>query len=176
MADAPEEKKDDKKPPEKRSMLVWIIIGVIILIEIPVMFFIIKVTRPKDPVELAAQATADSLAAVSKMATEVGVTYETPVEAIVNIAQTGGDRYLKVRLLLEFDDDKYPDSPLLLTSRLPHIKNILIEVLSTMTLQDLADVSAKSRIKNVFMTRVNAMLPAKKVQLSNVLFDEYLIQ
>src|SRR6056297_584404 len=115
----PEEKDNAQQQPEKDAgkdaagkkggkMLLWIIIGTILVVEIPVMYVVIQATRPKSPEEISAARQADSLKTVTKQKTVMGATTETPIEAVVNIMGTDGDRYLKVAVVFEYDNAQYP--------------------------------------------------------------------
>lgn len=162
---------------KKRKMLLFIIIGAIIVLEIPVMLILINVTRPKSPDEIAASERADSLRTAMQAATSMGATTaENPIEVIVNIAGTDNERFLKIKTIFEFDDKAYPKLAEDLVVRQPKLKNVLLEMLSKMTLMELNEPTSKERIRKEYMRLVNGILPESVGQVSNVLLDEFIIQ
>ena len=183
MADEKEQVKegaqvvDEAAVEKKRRMLLIVIIAAIVLVQIPVMFVLISITRPKTPEEIAAVARADSLRAVVQMATIMGATTsDNPIEAIVNIAGTDNERYLKVTVLFEYDNRAHPRLGDELAIRGPRLKTILLEMLSKLTLMELNEPTSQERIRKEYLQLVNGVLPESAGRVSNVLLDEFIIQ
>jgi flagellar basal body-associated protein FliL len=161
---------------KKSNMLVWLIIAAIVVLEFPVMFFLIKATRPKSPEEIAAAAQTDSLKIVATQKTTMGATTEDPIEAVVNIAGTDGERFLKISVVFEYDNVKYPLLAEELTRRAPRLKSMLIEHLSKIPLMQLNEPSAQDDIRGQLLRTINASMPVESGQILSVLFDSFLIQ
>jgi flagellar basal body-associated protein FliL len=103
-------------------------------------------------------------------------TADNPIEAIVNIAGTDGERFLKAAIIFEYDDAAYPELGQELIKRAPKFKNLLIDNLSKMTLMDLTEPDAKERIRKNLLKHINNTIPAKIGEVREVLFTTYLIQ
>jgi len=175
--EAKQEGTEGEEGKKSNNMLMWIIIGIIIVLEIPIMWVIISVTRPKSPEEIAAKARADSLKVAAAQKTSIGATtVDAPLEAIVNIAGTEGQRFLKVVLIFEYDDVRYPGLAEELGRRAPVMKSQLIDLLSKLTLMEVNDPNVKDRIKSEFMRIVNASLPTEIGQINKVLIDQFIVQ
>ncbi len=159
-----------------RILLIIILAGVIILNSI-VAFLLITVTKPKSPDQIAAKAQADSLRQATERLTTMGATTaDAPIEAIVNIAGTDGDRFLKAAIIFEYDDKRYPDLGAELLRRAPRFKNLMIDHLSRLTLADVTAPDAKDRIRKELCKLINATLPPKLGEVREVLFTTYIIQ
>lgn len=175
-----EEKKEQEKPKVKKSfgnipLIAGIIAGVIVIEALMLLLFFQFIKQP-NPEEVEAKMKADSLRQAVGVQTSIGVTSDPPIEAIVNVAGTDGMRFLKVVLVLEFDDRKYKKLGEELTLRHAKLKDLLIEQLSAMTLEELEDNDARIQIRKEFMRTVNNTLPAKIGQISSVYLNEFIIQ
>lgn len=171
-----QEKKKEAAPKSKNSMIVLgIIIGVIVVQGI-MLFVFFQLTRPPNPKQIEEKAKQDSIKVVSQEQTTMGDVLDPPIEAIVNISGTDGSRFLKVMVVLEFDGKKYKKLLEELTKRHAKLKDLLIEYLSTVTLKQMEDPDSKNQIRNEYMIRVNASLPKNVGQISNVYFNEFIIQ
>ena len=119
---------------------------------------------------------------------EMGATTaQAPIEVVVNIAGTEGDRFLKASLIFEYKDreelkagekGKAAASPLAdaLMERMPKYKSFLMDQLSKMSLPELSAPGARDKIRKDMIRLANATLPAKLGWVKNVYFTEYIIQ
>jgi flagellar basal body-associated protein FliL len=177
--------KPSKKINTGKILLYAIIAGALVLNTI-VAVVLINVTKPKDPAEKEAEAlkTAHGEGEGGAPAVHEGEPIEDPVEAIVNIAGTGGDRFLKVVLLLCYDPQKYPkllgggggEGGKALGAKKAVLKDILIEILSQMTLVELGEPETREKIRMNFLRKANNTLPPGVGEYSNVLIDQFIIQ
>ncbi|MBN1576076.1 MAG: flagellar basal body-associated FliL family protein [Chitinispirillaceae bacterium] len=159
-----------------KYLIIGILAGVIILNAL-VAFMLITVTKPKSADEITAKTQADSLQSAAQRITSMGATTAAaPIEAIVNIAGTNGDRFLKAAIIFEYDDQEYPDLGEELARRAPRFKNLLIDHLSRLTLVDVTEPDAKEKIRKDLVRIVNATLPPKMGEVREVLFTTYIIQ
>lgn len=175
-----EEKKEPKKAGEKKPLgnkpiVAGIIAGVVIINAI-VAFVFIQLIKPPNPEEIEAKMKADSLKQNVAQKTTIGAISDPPIEAIVNIAGTDGMRFLKVVMVFEYNDKKYKKLGEELIRRSAKLKDLLIEQLSAMTLEELNDADIHTQIRKEFMRTVNNTLPVKIGQISNVYFNEFIIQ
>ncbi len=90
---------------------------------------------------------------------------------IVNLADAGGERYLKVTMLLEVAT---PEATKELDLVKPKIKDTIIDLLSSKTYADLADNAGKQRLRDEVILRANSILTQGKV--TKVYFTEFIIQ
>ena len=175
-----EEKKDapksvEQKPGNNKIILMGIIAGVIVINAI-VAFVFIQLLKPPNPEEVEAKMKADSLKQTEVEQTTIGTIVDPPIEAIVNIAGTDGMRFLKVVMLLEYDESEYKKLGEELVRREAKLRDLLIKQLSAMTLEELNDADAQIRIQKDFMRTVNKTLPPKIGEISNVYIREFIIQ
>jgi flagellar basal body-associated protein FliL len=181
------EERNEKKTPEaaeetKKSdrgnkfLMVGILAGVVLFNTI-VAFVMIKVTKPQSEEQKMARLQADSLKFANERATSMGATTaEAPIEAIVNIAGTDADRFLKAVIIFEYDDRQYPALGEELTRRSPKFQDLLINHLSSLTFDELKEPDAKKKIRKDLLKMVNATLPPKLGEVRDVLFTTYIIQ
>jgi flagellar basal body-associated protein FliL len=183
MADQPEnteggapEAKPKGEGGSNKIMMIGILAGVI-LVNSLIAFFMVRVTKPENPEVKAAQMEADSLKKATERMTVMGATTaDAPVEAIVNIAGTEGERFLKAAIIFEWDDKEFPDLGAELARRVPKFKDLLINHLSRLTLEDLTEPDAKGKIRKDLLRLVNATIPPKTGEVREVLFTTYIIQ
>lgn len=173
-----ESAKESEKPSEKgnRFAFIGILIGMVLLNAV-VAFVLVKATSPESQQRKEARIHADSLKKAMEKATAMGATTaDNPIEAVVNIAGTDGERFLKAAIIFEYDDVAYPELGQELIKRAPKFKNLLIDNLSKMTLMDLTEPDAKERIRKNLLKHINNTIPAKTGEVREVLFTTYLIQ
>ena len=100
----------DKKPQKdgnKSKILFMGILAAALVFNVIVAVVLIQMTKPKNPAEKEAEAKADSLQLHQAGTSEMGEIGE-PIDAIVNIAGTNGERLLKVVVRLEFPAVRKP--------------------------------------------------------------------
>lgn len=159
-----------------KILLSGILVGVVLLNAL-IAFVLINITKPKSPEQIYAKSQADSLKQARERITSMGATTaDAPIEAIVNIAGTDGDRFLKAAIIFEYDDKAYPLLGEELLRRAPRFKNLLIDHLSRLTLPDVTAPDAKERIRKDLGRLINATLPPKLGEVREVLFTTYIIQ
>ncbi len=158
-----------------KLIIAGIIAGVIVIEALMLVLFF-NLTKPPKALEQEAKMRADSLKYAKEVQTSFGNISEPPIEAIVNIAGTDGMRFLKVVLVFEYDDEKYSKLGEELSRRNAKLKDLLIEQLSSMTMEEINDTDARKNIRKSFMRTVNNSLPANIGQIDNVLINEFIIQ
>ena len=169
--DAPEKK--PSAPLDKSKIIFFGIIAAAIVFNIIVAFVLIQATKPKNPTEKEAQVKADSLQQNEKSHTEIGEIGE-PIDAIVNVAGTDGERLLKVVVRLEFPGGKGEEFVKEMKKISPRVKNLLIDIVSEMSLVELNEPAAKDKIRSSLLRKINNSMP--KVEVVDVLLDQFIIQ
>jgi flagellar basal body-associated protein FliL len=172
----PEEPKADKAKGNNKFMFIGLIAGVLI-INTAMAFFLVQMTSPKkDKVAEDAHKT-DTAHADAEHSTHVAATTaDAPVEAVVNIAGTDGERFLKIAVAFEFDDVAHPMLLEALTHRSPKIKSMMIEYLSKLTLVEVTEPEAKEKIRKELLRIVNSSIPKEEGSIRDVYIVNYIIQ
>lgn len=168
-------KTGDQKLESNKIILIGIIAGVIIINTI-VAFVFIQLLKPPNREEVEEKIKADSLKQSITEQTTIGAVTDPPLEAIVNIAGTEGMRFLKVVIVFEYNDKKDKRLGDELARRSAKLKDMLIEQLSAMTLEELSEPDVRTQIRKEFMRTVNNTLPVKIGQITNVYINEFIIQ
>ncbi|HZH72889.1 MAG TPA: flagellar basal body-associated FliL family protein [Mariniphaga sp.] len=169
--------KENQGKKDSNKILFIAIMAGMILVNAIAAFILIKVTRPKSNAEILEQIKADSIKTATAMATNMGATTaETPVEAIVNIAGTQGERFIKAAVIFEYNEKEFPNLGIELQRRAPKFKDLLINHLSKLTLMEVTEPDAKDKIRKDLLLLVNRSLPRESGKIREVLFTTYIIQ
>jgi flagellar basal body-associated protein FliL len=201
-----EKEKDDGKKsaaeqqaPKSNKMVFIGIIAAVIVVEIIAGIVIVKMAMPKPAEDHEAVAHADSLKLVEEESTGMGsTTAETPIEVVVNIAGTDGERFLKAAVVLEYEEKGEKKevkkegghgghgggegggggSPIgsAIKERMPKYKSYLIENLSKMSLAEITSPDAKEKIRKDFLRMVNGTLPRELGEVRDIYFTQFIIQ
>lgn len=171
-----ENKKKDKEESGSNKFVVIGIISVAVIINAVIALLLINATKPESTEEKIERIKNDSLKQVMEQATTMGATTADPIEAIVNIAGTEGERFLKAEVIFEYNDKEFPNLGEELVRRTPKIKDLLINHLSRLTLEDLTEPDAKDNIRKDLVRLINATIPPKVGEVREVLFTTYIIQ
>lgn len=164
---AKEENKAEEATPHaggKKTMAKWIIMGAILVaflgIEAGMAVYFVNKLKPTDHGLEEVKKAQEKQKEVEAKQTEMGATLEKPIDVTVNIAETNGERFLKASVQLEWNAGESLLSEELNT-RLPKIKNIVIDILSSKPLADLMTVEGKKAIREAIVSDVNAILPSE---------------
>ncbi len=90
---------------------------------------------------------------------------------IVNLADRGGKRYLRVTMELELSDDDMLAS---VEKRLPQIRDTILMILPTKTYDDISTTQGKMRVRNEIISRINSLFVNGSI--SNIYFTEFVVQ
>lgn len=96
--------------------------------------------------------------------------------AIVNIAATDGQRFLKVVYELGYDSDKYPNFEKKISKQTKQVESKAVEYLSALTLKEVLDKRAKANISADLKREVNALLKSDGVECSNFYIKDFIVQ
>ena len=173
-AEASEAPKPAKKLNTGKIIFYAVIAGAVIF-NIIVATVLINVTRPKDVAEKDAEAKNDSLRSTQERSTEIGGVSD-PVDAVVNIAGTNGERFLKVVIRYEYDDKKFPKMADELKKRGPKLKDLLIERLSPMTLTELNEPETRAKLRQDILRVSNNSMRPEEGEFRDVFIDQFIIQ
>jgi flagellar protein FliL len=96
---------------------------------------------------------------------------------IVNLADQGGKRYLRITMDLELKPSENLDAKEVIDEmdkRLPQIRDTILMILPTKQYADIATTSGKIALRDEIMAKLNTLL--KKGQISNIYFTEFVVQ
>jgi flagellar protein FliL len=101
---------------------------------------------------------------------EAGITYQLK-SVVVNLSGTGARRFLKATVVFEFTDKKFTKE---LEERGAQIYNLLIEILSRYTIDDICAPDGKEKLRSEIKEKTNVFFGSEKIK--NVYFVELVIQ
>jgi len=176
--EAIEEGKEEKGKDsgKKKGIIIGLVILVILLVQIGTAYFFVKKLKGVDPSETARLQMEQDSSEAAEMLTRFGAVLEEPMEITVNIAGQKGSHYLKSTIQLEWNEDEYPDLRENLMARMVKIKDIIIDILSTQSIEDLKLISGKKRVKEAILSDINVIIPREIGRIQKVLFEEFIIQ
>jgi len=90
---------------------------------------------------------------------------------VVNLADEDSQRYLKVTMKVEFFSDQIPAR---FNTRQAQIRDLLLTLLSSKTVDDVRSVEGKSQLRDEIIARVNRVLDDDVVKA--VYFAEFIVQ
>jgi|WetSurMetagenome_2_1015567.scaffolds.fasta_scaffold121227_2 flagellar basal body-associated protein FliL len=166
------EKKTGPGAGPSKILFPAIIAGTIIF-NIIMALVLIQMTKPKGAGEKDAEAKADSLHQQESRHSEMGEIGD-PVDAIVNVSGTDGERLLKIVVRLEFPVGAGEEFAKEMKKQSPRVRSLLIGIVSDMTLAELNEPAAKDKILKNLLSKIHAAMP--KMKVSDVLLDQFIIQ
>jgi flagellar FliL protein len=90
---------------------------------------------------------------------------------IVNLADRGGKRYLRVTMALELSD---PEAMTTIESRLPQVRDAILMILPTKNYEDVSTTEGKIALRKEIMEKINSLMT--KGQVTNLYFTEFVVQ
>jgi flagellar FliL protein len=90
---------------------------------------------------------------------------------IVNLADQGGNRYLRVTMDLELEN---PEMEAEIAKRLPQVRDSILMILPTKRFEDISTVQGKISLRDEMLETINGFLAQGKI--SNIYFKEFVVQ
>ena len=90
---------------------------------------------------------------------------------IVNLADMGGNRYLRVTMDLELGNSKLESE---IVKRLPQIRDSVIMILPSKRFEDISSVDGKIALRNEIQETLNGFLA--QGEITNIYFKEFVVQ
>jgi len=156
---------------DKKMLLVIIAMGVVMLLIMGGGFFLMwtkmsamaVATQPKGEGHGAAQAAEDPNKVLRPtLALE---------PLVVNLADEGGKRYLRVTMELEMEKPELEEE---LKKRLTQVRNIVLMILPEKRFDDIRTTEGKAALREEIMGKVNPLLT--KGKLTNIYYTEFVVQ
>jgi flagellar FliL protein len=91
---------------------------------------------------------------------------------IVNLADPGANRYLRVTMDLEVTGGKTPEEEI--TRRTSQLRDAILMILPTKRFSEILSTEGKSALRDELMGALNALLTTSKI--SRIYFKEFVIQ
>ena len=90
---------------------------------------------------------------------------------IVNLADKGGKRYLRITIDLELDSEELESE---VKKRLPQVRDSILTILPTKRFEDISSAKGKTALRDQMLERINGMLA--RGQITNIYFKEFVVQ
>jgi len=174
-----EEKEEEKEGEEKKGKkfplkLIIIIVSVLLgggLLAFGGFFFYNSMKSDTQAEETAAAADSEGAAGEEQQG-EKNTQFQTLDTFYVNLGGKDEIRYLKITISLELTESSSVEH---LNKLMPKIKDDILILLSTKTIDELSPAKGKMLLKNQIKTRINQILKPL-VKVVNVYFTEFIIQ
>lgn len=183
---AEEESTEEEAPKEKKSSNMLMIIIIVVLVLIIAIGGVVAVlmmgSDEEDVTASAPQAVEKSVSNTrtnssshsssmsSRNLKDIGILY--PLDTFtVNLKSDSGRRYLKVTLSLELEGEELS---LELDAKTAVLRDRIIRILTSKTLEEITSKKGKSKIENQIMDTLNAMISDGKIK--GIYFTEFVIQ
>jgi flagellar FliL protein len=167
-----EEEKEEKSGGGNKLLLIVIIVLLLLLLIIGglVAYFLLSNNNSDDnQAQPQKQEKVVKKKKASDMA-EVGPIYPLD-QFIVNLVSNNADRYLKCKISFELDS---PDLQQEIDKKLPAVRDIVINILSSKTVEEIQTAKGKEKLKEEIRRKVNEILTTGEIR--HVYFTEFVIQ
>ncbi len=168
MAEENNEQQEVKKGGKKKLIIVLVLILLIVAGGGAAAYKFLVLDKQKS--EKAKEKKAEKIVEEIKNLEDIGVQFDVGT-FIVNLQDKDADRYLKVTIVLDVQDDKIKAE---LQKRLPQVKDAITTLLFTKTSNELRTPEGIEELKEEILKRINAILPIGGVK--NVYFTDFVIQ
>jgi flagellar FliL protein len=155
---------------KKKNFLLFVIIGALVVVTAAgggAFFFLSSDT---DDEKLAQEIARDEASKMSTTAASIGVMLELE-PFVVNLADPKARHFLKTSITLELRTEKSKEQA---NSVLPMIRNDIIMLLSSQTLEDVITMEGKIRLRDEIVARVTRILG--EGYLRNIYFSQFVVQ
>lgn len=156
--------------------LVVIIVAVVILVQLIAVAFIIISVRSKGDVSKTHPQAETETTQETPTQEFAQLSFSEPIALLVNVKGTGGDRYFKASLIIEYNAVLYPQFSSFITTNLPRFTDIAINVLSARNINVLDNPEARNNIRVDLITEFSKIVPEGVGKINNILITEWLIQ
>jgi flagellar FliL protein len=124
-------------------------------------------TRSQSAAENAEQGDQDASVPVEKL---LGPVFSLDT-FIVNLADEGGKRYLRMTIDLELDSEELESE---VKKRLPQVRDSILTILPTKRFDDISSAKGKTALRDQMLERINGLVVRGKV--TNIYFKEFVVQ
>ncbi|RDU58020.1 flagellar basal body-associated protein FliL [Helicobacter sp. MIT 99-5507] len=169
---------DDKKSNNKFIVIIIIVLILVALLLGVAFYFMTKSPAQEEAAQMQNAVTQDNAqtgnasigASSSGNYMRVGSIYQLD-QFIVNLLAQSGRRYLKTTISLEMTNPELQNE---IVTKLPAIRDTIIDVLSSKSLEEVSTTRGKEKTKEEIVQRLNEFLVDGKIR--NIFFVDYAIQ
>jgi flagellar FliL protein len=90
---------------------------------------------------------------------------------VVNLADPGGNRYLRMSLELELSEEPVRQE---IMTRLPQVRNAMLMILPNKRFEDISSSDGKEELREEIITAMNDLL--SKGEIRNIYYTEFVVQ
>lgn len=168
-----------EQEPKKSKALLFIIIGAVVFLIIiaSLVAFLLLSGGEKNQDEGQSEATQQKqqkpniLSSKDANLLNLGPLYSIAKPFVVNLVTQNGRRYLKTSIALELSNPKLQVE---IDQKTTVIQDIIIDILSSKSIEEIITTKGKERIKDEILQRVNQILADGFIK--NVFFTEFVVQ
>ncbi|WP_187646990.1 flagellar basal body-associated FliL family protein [Nitrosophilus labii] len=166
--EAKEQEQEEKKGGKKKLIIILLLLLIIIGAGGGAAYKFLVLDKQEE--EKKNEKKAEKIVEEIKNVEELGIQFDVGT-FIVNLQDRDADRYLKITIVLEVQDEKIKME---LEKRLPQIKDAITTLLFTKSSKELKTAEGIEELKEEIIKRINAILPIGGVK--NVYFTDFVIQ
>lgn len=154
------------------NKLVTILVGVLFLLVLALGGGMFMVWTKLSAVTAAAAKVEDEKAPEKAKPEQVGKVISLDT-FVVNLADPGGNRYLRITMDLEVVGDKKAEEEV--TRRVPHMRDSVLMILPTKRFADISTTEGKSALREELTAAINGLLSGG-AKIARIYFKEFVIQ
>ncbi len=162
-----EQEQEEKKGGKKKLLIIAVLLLIILAGGGGAAYKFLIIDKQKEEKQ---ENKAEKIQEEIKDIENLGIMFEVGT-FIVNLADKDADRFLKVTVILEIENEQVKME---VEKRLPQIKDAITTLLFTKNSKDLKTAEGIELLKEEIIKRVNAILPLGGVK--NVYFTDFVIQ
>ncbi len=166
MADKTKEQQEERKGGKKKFIIFLLFILLLLGGGGAAAYKFLVLDKTKEEKEKKAEKIVEEI----KNVEDLGVQFDVGT-FIVNLQDKDADRYLKISIVLDVQDEKIKAE---LDKRLPQVKDAITTLLFTKSSSELRTAEGIEELKEEILKRINAILPIGGVK--NVYFTDFVIQ
>lgn len=152
------------------NKIVWIVVAVLFIVMIGLTGGLFMIWTKLSTTEAQAQNAVTTQEQDPQMQQSLGTIF--PMDTfIVNLADDGGKRYLRITMDLELTQDTVADD---LKKRLPQMRDSILMVLPSKRFEDIRTVEGKTSLRGEIIANLNELFG--KESISNIYYTEFVVQ
>jgi flagellar FliL protein len=172
------EKKENQEVEEQKEkgggnklllIVIIVLLLLLLIIEGLVAYFLLSNTSDETQPSKQQQEKVIKKKKISDMA-EVGPIYPLD-QFIVNLISNNANRYLKCKISFELDSPEFQQE---IDKKLPAVRDIIINILSSKSVEEIQTAKGKQKLKEEIKRKVNEILTTGEIR--HVYFTEFVIQ
>jgi len=152
----------------KKNLYIFIIIGLVIIVAMGAGFYLLW--NKLSTLNPQSEKVSENMIKDEFAGGNIGPMHSLDT-FIVNLADQGGRRYLRVTMDMELKNQENSDE---LMKRIPQIRDAVLKLLPTKSMKDIHSVAGKNALRDEIISKLNSLL--KKEIITNIYFTEFVIQ